>query len=338
MYKVELRIKNERPMIKNIIPILLVILTCSCKQNTARQTSIMKEDRSVPVFCADSSYQYTVDQVSFGPRVPNTQAHKDCGNYLSDKLRLFGAEVVEQEAILRLEDNSLIEIRNIIGSFDTENANRVLLFAHWDSRPYADHDPNPDNWNTPIDGANDGAGACAVLLEIARQINIEKPKIGIDIIFFDAEDWGPPDFEADNKHYGDWCMGSEYWARNPHKINYTARYGILLDMVSAPGAQFFQEGVSLYYARNIVQKVWDTAQEKGYGNFFLNTQGSQTNDDHVPVNLYRKIPSIDIIQQDQNSRTGFGSYWHTLDDNISNVSKETMQAVGQTVLHVLYNE
>lgn len=328
-------------MLNKSFYILFVIILSgfSCKQNS-QQTQIQSitEQITAPAFNADSAYLYTSEQVAFGPRVPNTQTHKACGNYLAEKLREFGANVIEQEATLRLQDNSPIEIKNIIGSFQSEKKNRILLFAHWDSRPYADRDPNPDNWNKPIDGANDGAGACGVLLEIARQVGLEHPKVGIDIIFFDAEDWGEPHFPAKDKHYGDWCMGSEYWAKNPHIPNYTARFGILLDMVSAPGAQFYKEDSSMYYARQYVRKVWDAARITGYEYLFVDKRGSSVMDDHIPVNQYRKIPSLNIIQYEPGSSTGFGSYWHTLEDNMTNVSKETMRGVGQTVLHVLYNE
>jgi len=319
--------------------VFLCILTLgfSCKQSPKAQNTVV-ETISVPVFNADSAYHFTATQVAFGPRVPGTEAHEACGNYLSGELKRFGATVTEQVATLKLRDGTPIQIKNIIGSFQPENKSRVLLFAHWDSRPYADHDPNPDNRMKPIDGANDGAGACAALLEIARQAGITPPAVGLDILFTDLEDWGPPDFQTKDSHYGDWAMGAEYWARNPHTPNYTARYGILLDMVSAPGAQFYKEGISQQYAPQIVKKVWEAARAVGYDSYFVNRDGNPIDDDHVPVNKYRKIPSIDIIHTDPGSSTGFGSYWHTLDDNMTNVSKETLTAVGQTVLYVLYHE
>ena len=319
--------------------VFLCILTLgfSCKQSPKAQNTVV-ETISVPVFNADSAYHFTATQVAFGPRVPGTEAHEACGNYLSGELKRFGATVTEQVATLKLRDGTPIQIKNIIGSFQPENKTRVLLFAHWDSRPYADHDPNPDNRMKPIDGASDGAGACAALLEIARQAGITPPAVGLDILFTDLEDWGPPDFPAKDSHYGDWAMGAEYWARNPHVPNYSARYGILLDMVSAPGAQFYKEGISQQYAPQIVKKVWEAARAVGYDSYFINRDGNPIDDDHVPVNKYRRIPCIDIIHTDPGSPTGFGSYWHTLDDNMTNVSKETLTAVGQTVLYVLYHE
>ena len=312
-----------------------LLMSFSCKQAPRANNTV---EIKVPVFNADSAYFYTEKQVSFGPRVPNTPAHDACGACLAGELRRFGATVVEQQATLHLLDNSPVAIKNIIGSFQPENKSRVLLCAHWDSRPYADRDPNGKNRHTPIDGANDGAGACAVLLEIARQVSITQPAAGLDIIFFDAEDWGEPYFPAEDKHYGNWCMGSEYWAKNPHVPDYTARYGILLDMVGAPGALFFKEIFSMQQAPHIVKKVWETAQAAGYDAYFSNRQGGAIEDDHIQVMRHRKIPCIDIIQYDPDSETGFAAYWHTLDDTMENVDKNTLQAVGQTVLQVLYWE
>jgi Zn-dependent M28 family amino/carboxypeptidase len=318
-----------------IICVLLVVV--SCKQSPKAQ-DIQINHVSVPVFNADSAYQYTANQVAFGPRVPNTPAHIACGNYLAGELRRFGAEVTEQETTLKLQDNTPIQIKNIIGSFHPENKNRILLFAHWDSRPFADNEPDINDKLKAIDGANDGAGACAALLEIARQVGTNRPEVGIDIIFFDAEDWGKPHFEVKDRHYDDWCMGSTYWAKNPHIPGYKARYGILFDMVSAPGAKFYKEHSSITHAGHVVQKVWNAARATGYESYFVNQIGGNIQDDHIPVIQFRKIPSIDIIHQDLDTDSGFGSYWHTLSDNMQNVSKETLQAVGQTVLYVLYNE
>jgi Zn-dependent M28 family amino/carboxypeptidase len=324
---------------KKFVVIVIVLAGFSCKQNP--QPIAQNEEATkvtVPEFNADSAYYYTAAQVAFGPRVPNTTAHKACGTYLANELRRFGAEVIEQEAVLRTYNNQAIQAKNIIASFQPENKNRVLLCAHWDSRPFADHDPNPEYHRTAIDGANDGAGACGALLEIARRIGMQPPTIGVDIILFDAEDGGAPEFDRRNYGSSGWCLGSEYWAKNPHIPNYIAKYGILLDMVSAPGAQFYKERMSMQYAENIVKKVWETAQALGYGSYFINKNGEGIEDDHLSVIKYRNIPCIDIIQYDPNSQNGFGDYWHTRNDNMEHVSTETLKAAGQTVLHVVYNE
>ncbi|GHV09927.1 glutamine cyclotransferase [Bacteroidia bacterium] len=314
----------------------LLIGLISCKQNT-QATTESKTQVAVPELNADSAYIYTEKQVAFGPRVPNTPAHEACKQYFVDEFQRFGAEVTEQKATLYTYNSQAIQATNIIASFQPETKNRILLCAHWDSRPFADQDTNPANHHKAIDGANDGAGACGILLEIARQIGQQQPSAGIDIILFDAEDWGTPEF--DRAKYGStgWCLGSKYWAQHPHIPNYTAQFGILLDMASGKEAQFYKEYFSLQYARKYVNKVWDTAQALGYGNYFINRQGGGVEDDHRQVFEYRHIPCLDIIQTDAENGHSFGSYWHTLDDNMDAVSKETMKAVGQTVLAVVYS-
>ena len=287
-------------------------------------------------FNADSAYAYVANQVAFGPRVPNSAAHKACGDYLASELKRFGAKVYQQEAILTAYDGTKLEARNIIGSFDPENSKRVLLFAHWDSRPYSDHDPDPSKHRTPLDGADDGGSGVGALLEIARQIGQKAPGIGIDIIFFDAEDYGTPEFVTDYTP-DSWCLGTQFWAKNPHVPNYTAGYGILLDMVGGKNATFFKEQQSLRAAAPIVEMVWSAARDLGYGKYFINAAGGAITDDHQYVISGRNIPSIDIINYDPESKTGFASYWHTQKDNMENIDRETLKAAGQTVLEVIYN-
>ena len=311
----------------------MLLFGLACKQPAKTTETAVKQ--TVPTFNADSAYTYTVQQTAFGPRVPNTVSHRACGNYLATELKRFGAEVIEQEATLYTYHKQAIQAKNIIASFAPELKSRILLCAHWDSRPFADHDADAKNHHQAIDGANDGAGACSILLEIARQIGLQAPKVGIDIILFDAEDGGTPEFERNRYGSTGWCLGSEYWAKNPHISTYTAQFGILLDMVSAPNAQFYYENFSLQTAGNVVRKVWNAAQALGYGDYFVNQPGGAVEDDHRNVFRFRHIPCIDIIQYNPDTG-GFGDYWHTLNDNINNVSRETMQAVGQTVLYVIY--
>jgi hypothetical protein len=322
---------------KSLLIAVLTFAGCSCVKQ-ASKVNRQPESVVIPEFNADSAYQYTACQVAFGPRVPNTSSHEACAEYLADRLKNFGAEVTVQATTLNLFDGTPINIKNIIGAFSPEKTNRIMLCAHWDSRPFADHDPNPASRNKPIDGANDGAGSCAALLEIARQAGLNPPAVGIDIILFDAEDWGKNHDDATTRHYGDWCMGSHYWAKNPHTPGYIARYGILLDMVSGHEAQFYKEYYSMEYASHVVEKVWNAAQATGFGNYFPNLRGGGIEDDHLPVNRYRNIPCIDIIQYEPGNETGFADFWHTLNDNMEHVSRETLKAVGQTVLHVIYKE
>ena len=319
---------------------MVAIVACSnnkaatVKQPTTEDISIV----NVPQFVADSAYQYIQAQADFGPRVPNTDAHKACGDYLAQKLEEFGAKVYNQYADLAAYDNTVLKARNIIGAYNPDSRRRVLLCAPWDSRPFADQDKDKSNHRKPILGVNDGASGVGVLLEVARQLQQQAPTIGIDIIFFDAEDYGAPYFFDGIYRPHTWCLGSQYWGRMPHVAGYNARYGILLDMVGGKQATFYQEPYSKRTAGKQVKKIWDTAHQLGFGSFFPKTEGMEVTDDHIYVNEYARIPCVDIINYDPKSDTGFGDFWHTVDDNMSIIDKATLQAVGQTILNVIYNE
>lgn len=320
------------------------ILTLSaCKSDKQKETETKQPEKEakpkidVPTFNADSAYKYVGDQVAFGPRVPGSKAHENCKDYLVSKLDKSIGNTIVQEGKVRLFNNKVVTAKNIIASYKPEDNNRIFLAAHWDTRPFADHDPDKKNFNTPIDGANDGASGVGVLVEIARIIKKVKPKIGIDIVLFDVEDYGKPESMQSEKE-DTWCLGSQYWAKNPHKENYFARYGILLDMVGAKDAKFPLEGYSNYYAPDILKKVWDKANDIGYGKYFVYEESVPITDDHVYVNEYAQIPTIDIVHLDQSGTSGFFEHWHTINDNMDNIDKETLRAVGQTLLEVIYNE
>lgn len=321
-----------------------LIFALSCKTSTKEKEQEQKSKLELapsPNFNQDSAYSYIEKQVAFGPRVPNTISHKNAGNWIIAKLKSYGLEVTEQNFKPVTYDGKVLNARNIIASSNPNAKKRILLAAHWDSRPFADKDT--ERQNLPIDGANDGGSGVAVLLEIARNLAKSeiKPKVGIDFIFFDAEDWGAPQNYSGkplDKSQG-YCLGSYYWAENLHKENYSAFYGILLDMVGAQDATFRKEHFSTIYAPSIVEKVWSIGSNLGYGKFFLPEAGDGLTDDHIPVNEIAKIPMIDIIDlKNQNSGATFFSGHHTHNDNLSSISKETLKAVGQTVTQTLYNE
>ena len=303
---------------------------------SAKPSKVEQKPLSIPSFSADSAYKYVQQQVDFGPRVPNTAAQLACAAYLSSTLKRFGAEVVEQNVTVTAFDGTVLRNINIIGSYNAKAETRVLLFAHWDSRPWADNDPNPANHEKPVMGANDGASGVGVLLELARQFNSQLPTVGVDIVFVDTEDYGS--IENSPTSGDTWCLGTQYWAKNPHVPGYRAKYGILLDMVGAKQATFMREQISDYYAMDVVNKVWSQAKSLGFEQYFVNQKGGAITDDHVVVNQIMGIPSIDIIQYDTKSGTGFGSYWHTVDDTMENIDKNTLNAVGVTLLHVVYGE
>lgn len=319
---------------------LLLFSTLSCgNKNKTADEQMKKKTVEAPDFDADSAYQYVKAQVDFGPRVPNTQEHVACGNYLAAQLASFGAQVTNQYADLTAYDGTLLKARNIIGSYKPETKKRIALFAHWDTRPWADNDPNEKNHHTPILGANDGASGVGVLLEIARLIQQQAPELGIDLIFLDAEDYGSPQFYAGEHKEEHWCLGAQYWARSPHVPNYNARFGILLDMVGGKNATFYREDYSEKYAKEINTKVFKKANALGYGRYFINERGSGATDDHLFINRIAKIPTIDIIPyQSEAELSSFGDTWHTINDNMDHIDRNTLKAVGQTVIEVIYNE
>lgn len=309
----------------------------SANDEVGTETTLMQK---APIFVEDSAFKFIEKQVAFGPRVPGTKQHKACGDWLQAKLKEYGATVYTQDFVGTAYDGVKRNSKNIIGSLNPTAKTRILIAAHWDTRPIADKDDNDKN--KPIDGAIDGGSGVAVALELARHINANplKNDIGVDIIFFDNEDNGTPDNVTPTietkSSTGFWCLGSEYWAANKHIPNYSAYYGILLDMVGGKNTFYQKEGLSMQMASSVVENVWNTAAKLGYSKYFKNENGGSATDDHVPVNLVAKIPMIDIISADGTG--GFGTFHHTHDDNLENVSKEHLKAVGQTVLQVIYNE
>jgi len=329
--------------ISTIIFSTLIVFLFSCvNDNKPIKTQKNKNKKAkveVPKFNPDSAYQFIFDQVAFGPRVPNTNEHVLCAQYLVNKLKEFSDTAFVQDFKVRAYNNEVLNGKNIIGSFRPALKNRVLLCAHWDSRPYADYDSNEDMHRTPIDGANDGASGVGVLLEIARQLQKTKPGIGIDIIFFDAEDYGPPHDEQQETTNNWWALGSQHWAKNSHIPNYKAQYAILLDMVGSEDARFYYEGYSFYYAAKVLKKVWKAGHKIGYGDYFIFEQLGYISDDHVPINQIANIPAIDIIHLDSASANGsFFDHWHTIDDTMDKIDRNSLEVVGQTLLTVIFEE
>ena len=315
---------------------VLIISSCSQKKDKEIKTKAEKINVIVPKFNADSAYSFIQKQVDFGPRVIGSESWRKCSRYLEKKLLSYNANVLVQKTQVTTYDNKKHELNNIIASYLPNLNNRIALFAHWDSRHIADHDTV--NKEAPILGANDGGSGVGVLLEIARNLNIQTPSIGVDIILFDAEDYGQPENSKYPVMNNSWCLGSQYWSKNPHKKEYFAKYGILLDMVGAQGATFRHEGISNFYAQNILEKVWSKAHEIGYSNYFVYQKSAEIMDDHYYVNSIAGIPTIDIIEFDPFTKTNFNKHWHTHKDNMDNISKETLKAVGETVINVLYSE
>ena len=292
-----------------------------------------------PDFKADSAYHYIAQQVAFGPRIPGSEASQNTLQFLVAKLKSYGWTVIEQPFTAFRYDGKKLQGTNIIAQFQPAVAKRILLAAHWDARSIADKDSVRKN--EPIDAANDGASGVGVLLEIARNLHEakNKPAVGVDIVLFDLEDHGEPDDYTGEHKPNSWALGSQHWAANLVPANYKAYYGILLDMVGGKGAMFPHEGSSMQYAPGIVRSVWATAADLGYSHLFVDQDAFGISDDHTAVNEIAKIQMIDIIDlRASNGGFEFGRFHHTHADNLANIDKSTLKAVGQTLLQVLYRE
>lgn len=329
-----------------IVGSLLVLAACQgCQDDPVirKDDSQPKVEIKVPEFNSDSAYAFVSQQVAFGPRVPNSPAHAACAQWMADKLKSYGANVIVQEGQVKAYTGETLNIKNVIGQFNPTAKKRVMLYAHWDTRPFADRDENKEYCEKPIDGANDGGSGVGVLLEIARLLKDQPVSYGIDIVFFDAEDFGKSeceDLEDTEQDYTFWCLGSQYWTRHPHVPGYRAKYGILLDMVGASGAVFNKEGTSMHFAPHIVNRIWETASELGYGEIFRTEQTGTTVDDNLFVSRDGGVMSANIVEYhiESDGSGDYGHYHHTIKDNMEIIDRNTLKAVGQTVATVLYRE
>lgn len=330
-------------MKKYLLFISLVVLMVCC---TTKKPPVEEEPVVSIQFDADSAYAFCATQCDFGPRVMNSEAHERCSAWIQQKFQQYGYQVEMQKADLKGYDGTILKSTNIIAKApslkERAGGEAILICAHWDSRPWADNDPDSTNWRKPVMAANDGASGVAVMLELARLIQQnDSLNITVDFICFDAEDWGIPQWDETGNGADSWALGSQYWAKtltaNPSTQNYS--YAILLDMVGGQGAKFYQESYSLQKASAIVEKVWRAANVAGYGSFFPMKEGVGVTDDHLPVNDVANIPCIDIINYYPDCPQGsFGPTWHSIYDDMQHIDKNTLQAVGQTLVQLIYNE
>lgn len=313
----------------SIILLLFAISGCgSDRDNSSKNTqtkSVVKEQIIVPKFDGKISFEYLKKQTDFGPRAPGSKAHNECLNYLNVEISKYADKVSLQEFSHQGYNGEILKLTNIFSSFNEKANTRILLLAHWDSRPRADQDPDLHKRSLPILGANDGASGVAVLMEIARQLKAKQPAIGIDILFTDGEDYGK---EGDTKNY---LLGARYFSKNLPP-GYKPVFGILLDLVGDAQLELLKERYSIDYAPNIVELVWNTARDLGIEQFRDDVQ-NWVMDDHLPLNDVG-IPTIDII--DFNYPDASNRYWHTSEDTPDKCSPESLEAVGKVLLHVIY--
>lgn len=318
-------------MSKSALFILLIFLM-GCGGESEPRLNFEEQGNEVPAFNADSAYQFVETQVNFGPRNPSSEGHRQMQEFLISKLQEYAGSrsVFAQRFTHAGYDGDTLQLANVIAAFNPQSSSRIMLSAHWDTRPRAEKD-SVDAEN-PIPGADDGASGVGVLLEIARLMSQNNPPIGVDLVFFDGEDYGE---EGDT---GQYFLGSRYWSENPPVPNYRPRFGILLDMVGGEGARFPKEQNSMNYAPALVNEIWSIAEEMGYEYRFVDEPGVAISDDHVVVNRITGIPMIDIIRHEPGTEElQFAPYWHTHNDNMDIISRETLEEVGKVLAELIYN-
>lgn len=323
--------KNNVLFLITILAVSMFAFSCKQEKTTDKGTQKTTPSKrlSIPAFSGDSAYVFVEKQLDFGFRIPGTPEHKACQDWLAEKLRSYGAEVEIQPFKANIYTGEVWDAANIIGSINPKNKTRVIVAAHYDTRHIAEKDPDESRRDEPIMGADDGASGVAVTLEIARLIHENPIDLGIDFIFFDAEDNGDTD-DTDS-----WCLGAQHWSREALKTRYRADIGILLDLVGAKGAMYPKEYFSQQFAPDFQNKVWDLAIAMGYGDLFIDQKKGAVNDDHYHVSTITGIPMIDIINLSGPNGT-FGDYHHTHRDNIDIIDKNVLRKTGQVVTAVLY--
>ncbi|MGM9714041.1 MAG: M28 family peptidase [Prevotella sp.] len=328
----------------------LLMLLCAMSLTSCKHTKTTTDNTATlqpcgPVFNADSAYAYCSRQCDFGPRTMNTKAHDDCRDWIASEFRRHGMEVAFQEASLKGYDGTMLSSTNIIARYTPQGAApdmpRLLLCAHYDTRPWADNDPDEKNHKTPVMGANDGASGIAVMLEVARLLSqADTARMAVDFVCFDAEDYGTPQwFEGESQVSDPWALGAQHWASEYAAGRYPVKItcGILLDMVGGEGTKFYQEGMSVELAGDLTSRVWQAAEAAGVAAFFPKAMGGYVTDDHVPVNNIAGIPCVDIIPYYKDCpQSSFGLTWHTVSDTIDHISRETLRAAGQAVIQFIY--
>ncbi len=316
-----------------LFPLLLLFVSCNGKKDKDDKEMKTSSEKPVPEFRSDRAWKFLTDQVDFGPRNPNAEAHKKCLKYFHDLLVKSADSVKLQSFTQKGYNGEKLNLTNVIASFNPTAKTRILLCAHWDSRPRADRETDIKKQKLPIPGANDGASGVAVLLELAEIMKENPPAFGVDIVLFDGEDYGK---EGDLDNY---FLGSRYFGKNKPK-DYFPVYGILLDLVGDKNLRLPKEGYSAgKFNPMLTDHIWGLGRSLGYNQFDFSIGGA-VEDDHVILNEYG-IPCIDIVDIDligNDTQNENRNYWHTLRDTPERCSKESLKVVGDVLLQLIYNK
>ena len=312
---------------KDRTPLLILLLTTfplwpvACHSQVPADAPAPAGPPSIPDFDSANSFSMLEQQCTFGPRVPNTEAHAECEQYIIQQLKPYVDSTVLQN--FKYHDTSrdvTLNLTNILGVINPGGTDKILLCAHWDSRPTADQDFDISNRNKPIPGADDGASGVAVLLELAKVFHVTRPKAEVILAFWDAEDWGP-----DDPHM---YLGADYFSEHPGIL--MPNKAVLIDMIGNKGVTIPKEQYSAMHVAALQNEVYADAASLGYSAQFPNTQGFDITDDHVPMNE-AGIPTVDLIDFNY-------AYWHTLQDTPDKCSPDSLNIVGRTLELFVYDQ
>jgi len=290
---------------------LLTLLVAGC--------GLMGCSSPPPDFDGDRAMADLVAQCDFGPRPPGSAAHDSCRLFLVGRLQEYADTVIQQRfEFFDSLSNRSFTLTNIIARFGAGDGRRILC-AHWDTRPRAEHDPEPTRRGEPILGANDGASGVAVLLEAARLFSLKPPPRPVDIVLFDGEDYGP------SGRLDLYLLGSRHFSRVVDPEPYD--FAILLDMVGDADLRVGPEVYSKRFTPELIDRIWSVAERLGIAEFDRNARYSLF-DDHIPL-LEKGIPTVDVIDFDY-------PYWHTLEDTPDKCSAASLAKVGRVITTVIY--
>jgi hypothetical protein len=289
-------------------------------------------------FDGQAALGYVKTTVDFGPRIPGTPAHDKTAAWIIDEMKKRADTVIVQQWTQTTPKGVKLPMQNIFARFNMKATARVLYLTHWDTRPVADDDPNFGNKTRPFAGANDGGSGVGLFIALGDVFKKTPPTVGVDLLFVDGEDWGG--FDPDSSgNYPDALFGSQYFANHLPSPDYKPMYGVLFDMIGDADLQMYQEGHSLEKAPEVVTKVWQTAQDLGYGAYFLHQPGDYITDDHVPL-LNKGMHVIDVIDLQYGPLPpGYGpetqpnpNYHHTTQDTIDKLSAKSLQIIGDVAV------
>lgn len=316
-----------------------LLSSCSATGNQkSNDTTETPNIKRVADFNADSAFRNIDFQVALGPRIPGTESHALCSEYIATEFARHGADtVIFQHGSMKRGDGEIMPITNILARFNVKAPRRILIAAHYDTRPWADEDHDAANHDKPVPGANDGGSGVGVMLELARLFGQQAPAVSVDFLAVDGEDSGISSGWGDNEET--WCLGTQYWAAHLPYAGAEERpaYGIVLDMVGGDDAVFYREHISERLAPHINNKVWGTAARTEYADRFVNEVSGSLVDDHLFINR-TGIPCIDIVECNNSITSSFPPTWHTTSDDMHSIDPATLKAVGQVVADVIYAE